>query len=246
VSRSCFASLAAGSARRCVDPITGGSISHNEIATSGSGGAVSAQQGELRIDSVRMEGNSVPTAGVGRASAVDSAGATVVLASALIASNTGGIGAVIAAPDASNASSPVAGAIVIVNSTIADNAFGGVSASSPLTIVNSAIVRQPFGIKLTGSPAPVVSVHTNVLFSNTDAASGLTLDATNLLVDPRLDGKLHLTASSPLIDAGQAGPIQTAIAAAPAVAAPSLDIDGEARSLGARPDIGADEYRPSP
>ncbi len=62
----------------------------------------------------------------------------------------------------------------------------------------------------------------------------LTIDGTNLdAVDPRFaDALLHLSAASPLIDAGDSN--------APEL--PATDMDGEARIMGVRVEIGADEY----
>ena len=52
--------------------------------------------------------------------------------------------------------------------------------------------------------------------------------------DPLLTGNLHLQAGSPCIDAG------TAIA--PGI--PATDCDGQPRTSGVAPDIGADEVQP--
>src|SRR6185295_532252 len=112
--------------------------------------------------------------------------------------------------------------------------------------VNSVILREPVGITVSGSPVPPLLVRTNALFANTANAAGMTLDASNMIVDPKLDATLHLIAGSPLIDAAMPGPTQTADAFSPPVELPTKDIDGDPRILGAKPDIGADEFRPSP
>ncbi|MEZ4364640.1 MAG: hypothetical protein R3B48_30975, partial [Kofleriaceae bacterium] len=74
------------------------------------------------------------------------------------------------------------------------------------------------------------------------------LDSTNLTVDPKLNAELRLTADSPLIDLGIAGPIPSL--GGGVLQPPERDIDGDSRAITgipgnpALPDIGADEYRP--
>lgn len=215
--------------------MTGGSLSFNDTgSTTGSGGGLYVDRGEVRLDGVRIEGNAAgPMAGAG-GSGVHAITARLVVAGSIISANLGGSGGLVVGTQAS---------AVVLNCTIADNPVRGIHTSSTLTVVNSVILREPVGITVTGSPAPSVLVKTNALFSNTANADGLTLDSTNLVGDPLVDTSFHLMAGSPLIDAGQAGPIQTADQFAPPVELPARDIDGDSRTLGARPDIGADEFR---
>ena len=75
----------------------------------------------------------------------------------------------------------------------------------------------------------------NDFYNNTTHQRGFSLDPTNIVINPQLDGLFHLNAGSPAIDAGTR------------LNAPFHDFDGEARPmLGAsglfRFDIGADEF----
>lgn len=219
----------------------GGSISHNDVGnTTGAGGGLYVNMGEVRLDDVHIEGNTAGLQTAAGASGLHSIGAQLILASSIVASNISGTGGISVGPP---------GAAVIANCTIADNPGRGVATSTYLTVMNSAILREPVGIAVVGNPAPSVLVHTNALFSNTANVSGMTLDASNIVVDPRLDNNLHLTAGSPLIDAAQPGSVQSADPTAPPVEPPTTDIDGDPRVMGpkdthALPDIGADEFRP--
>jgi len=220
--------------------IAGGTISHNDVGnTTGNGAGLELGGGSVRLDGVTMVGNSTGAFAGGGAGAIHAANTKLVVASSVIASNTGNAGAIAVGPQGSTA---------IINCTIADNTARAIGASSFLTVVNSVLVRDTVGIAL--SQAPLVFVQQNSFFGNTTDATGLTLDGSNLTVDPQLDATLHLLASSPLIDAGMSGPIATPDTTAPPVDPPALDIDGDPRVIQGRtarlPDIGADEFRPAP
>jgi parallel beta-helix repeat protein/predicted outer membrane repeat protein len=112
--------------------------------------------------------------------------------------------------------------------------------SSPL-VVNNIIAFVGTGILGDGLANPWIQF--NDLWMNVLAnVSGVSVDATNLSVDPQLanpdDEDYHLTAQSPLIDAGTSD------------GAPTVDFDADPRPIDgdgdgmASIDIGADEYRP--
>jgi hypothetical protein len=175
----------------------------------------------------------------GGAGAIHAAGTKLVVTSSVIASNVGTAGAIVAGPQ---------GPTAIVNCTIADNTARGIMASGTLTVVNSDLLRDGVGIELSQSPQTIIQQ--NAFFGNTTNAVGTALPGSNLTVDPRIDGTLHLMADSPLIDAAIPGPISTPDLSAPPVDPPTKDMDGDLRVLmgktGLLPDIGADEYRRTP
>lgn len=219
--------------------ITGGTISHNDAGnTSGTGAGLELSGGSLRLDGVAIVGNTTGALAGGGAGAIHAAGTKLIVASSVIASNVGASGAIVVGPQGSTA---------IVNCTIADNAAPGIVASSTLTMVNNVLLRNGVGLEL--SQAPTTIIQQNAFFGNTTNAIGTTLPASNLTVDPRIDGTLHVMADSPLIDTAIPGPISTPDTTAPPVDPPTKDIDGDPREItgkiGLLPDIGADEYRPT-
>lgn len=221
--------------------ISGGTLSRNDVGnTTGAGGGLYVNTGQVRVDGVDIEGNSAGIQTGAGASGIDATDAHVIVTSSILAGNHGGTAAVSGAVSTSTAQ----GAMALVNCTIAGNDTRGVTASTLLTVVNTAIINEPVGINLSGSPAPASVITHNAVFTCTTNAIGLTLDASNLTVDPRFDSNLRLTASSPLINAGLPGAVQTAEPGAAPITPPSFDIDGGARSVGTAPDIGADEYQP--
>ncbi|HEX8112314.1 MAG TPA: right-handed parallel beta-helix repeat-containing protein [Kofleriaceae bacterium] len=218
--------------------INGGTISHNDVGnTTGTGAGLDLIGGSVRLDGVTITSNATGALAGGGAGAIHAAGTKLILTSSVIASNIGNAGAIVADPQGSTA---------IVNCTIADNTARGILASSTLTLVNSVLLRNGVGLELSQSPQTIIQQ--NAFFGNTTNAVGTTLPASNLTVDPRIDGTLHLMADSPLIDTGMAGPISTPDTTAPPVDPPSKDIDGDPRVVMGKtsllPDIGADEYRP--
>ena len=216
--------------------ITGGTLARNDVGnTTGAGGALYVTMGQVRVDGVDIEGNSAGIQAGAGASGIDATGAQLIVTSSIIAGNHGGTAGISAGPQ---------GAAALINCTISNNDTRGVTASTLLTVVNTAIVHEPVGINLTGSPAPASVITKNALFANTANAVGLVPDASNLTVDPLFDSQLRLTAGSPLINAGQIGAIQSADGGAAPITPPSFDIDGDPRTVGTAPDIGADEFRP--
>lgn len=220
--------------------ISGGTISHNDVGnTTGTGAGLELSGGAVRLDGVTISGNATGPLAGGGAGAIHAAGTKLIITSSVIASNIGNAGAIVADPQGSTA---------IVNCTIADNTARGILASSTLTLVNSVLLRDGVGLELSQSPQTIIQQ--NAFFGNTTNAVGLTLPGSNLTVDPRIDTTLHLMANSPLIDAGIAGPISTPDTTAPPVDPPSKDVDGDPRVITGKtallPDIGADEYRPTP
>lgn len=220
--------------------ISGGTISHNDVGnTTGTGAGLDLSGGSVRLDGVTITGNATGALAGGGAGAIHAAGTKLIVSSSIIASNIGNAGAIVADPKGSTA---------IVNCTIADNTARGILASSTLTLVNSVLLRDGVGLELSQTPQTIIQQ--NALFGNTTNAVGTTLPASNLTVDPRIDGTLHLMADSPLIDAGIPGPISTPDTSAPPVDPPTTDIDGDPRVIMGKtallPDIGADEYRPRP
>lgn len=94
------------------------------------------------------------------------------------------------------------------------------------TIYNNIIAHND-GYQLS---APYATVVSNCAFPSGISGGG------NIMVDPKLgdwqNGDFHLTASSPCINAGDPG--------APGLSI--MDLDGDPRTLGSAPDMGADEY----
>jgi hypothetical protein len=104
---------------------------------------------------------------------------------------------------------------------------------SPLTLVNSIVTNWMVGV---ASDVPITAT-TNDFFGN--GSDGVSLDATNLAVDPLLDDTHHLMPGSPLVDAGSH------------TDGPFHDFDREPRPMAAlsprfRFDIGADEVPGAP
>ena len=124
---------------------------------------------------------------------------------------------------------------LITNNTIAGNTAAG-GGGGGMTIVsadpfvtNSIVEENVNGEIYVPSGSPVVTY--------CDVTGGFSgtgnIDADPLFVD-LANGDLHLAAGSPCIDTGSAS--------APVL--PVVDVDGDARIIGAGPDIGADEAHP--
>ena len=134
----------------------------------------------------------------------------------------------------------------IANNTIAGNSGGSTGGgiycdSSSPAISNNIVAFNSGGIyrddRFQGSP----TLQRNCVF-NPDGYnySGLNPGATDIHVDPlfvnRAAGDYHLSGASPCINAGDDSVVQ----------AGGVDMDGEARIMGAHVDIGSDELDPNP
>jgi len=109
----------------------------------------------------------------------------------------------------------------------------GVHSEADLSLVNN--IFSNFQNAVVAQGAANVSSQTNDFWDNVVDAAGFLLDASDLQLDPLLDGTHHLTVASPLIDVGTRSD------------GPFGDIDGEPRPMAVlssryRMDIGADEF----
>lgn len=135
--------------------------------------------------------------------------------------------------------------LALLNSTLVDNraevvggitlnAAGGLTDATTLELQNTILTDNRddggFGDLLMQS-ATVLTVNADHSDIGMRTTSGGTFNdlAGNLSVDPELDHKYHLSATSPLVDA------------ADCTIAPPLDLDGDPRPSGLSCDIGADE-----
>jgi hypothetical protein len=131
----------------------------------------------------------------------------------------------------------------LAHNTIAQNVTNGVyvgwwygAESTSLTMTNNIIVSHTTGVYVYDDPTNQVTATHTLLFGNATDSGGGTVLSTNEItgsaprfVDP--PGRdYHILVGSPAIDAGTPVPwLQT-------------DIDGNPRPIGARYDIGADEF----
>jgi parallel beta-helix repeat protein len=124
---------------------------------------------------------------------------------------------------------------VIINNVIADNSSGygrqGIFTYNlpSATVRNNIIVGHYIGVH--AQPGTIL-LDCNDVWNNVYNYVGLTPDECSLSVDPEFQegtDSYHLRMGSPLIDQGSAEE------------APAWDFDGDARPLGAKTDIGADE-----
>lgn len=132
----------------------------------------------------------------------------------------------------------------LVNNTIAQNNLGSggegvyLTSSSTLTLTNNIIVSHTYGIYNRG--IGTATARYTLFYGNTNDTGGHgVIDSTNAVIgDPLFMNPAgwdyHLRTGSPCIDAGDPAGVPPA---------PSTDIDGDPRPMGARVDIGADEYR---
>lgn len=138
--------------------------------------------------------------------------------------------------------------IALLNSTLANNradmvggialdARGGLSDATTLDLQNTIVAGNRdaggFGDLLMQSQT-LLSVNADHSDIGTYSPAGGTFNdlGGNLSVAPALDRTYHLSAASPLVDAGNCA------------VAPALDLDGDPRPSGASCDIGADEVVP--
>jgi hypothetical protein len=182
------------------------------------------------LDRVRFGGNQASIAG----SALSLEDTPFEVSNSVFMGDAGSAGSAIYASDFSSAEARSRG--VVRNSTLIGSGSGSaIDTDAPLEVVNSIVRGHGVGIAYAG-PAGALVVSHDAFWQNGVhvLAPGFALDASNRVVDPRLDEALRLLPDSPLIDAGRRTP------------GPYADIDGEPRpAAGAAGrfalDIGADE-----
>jgi hypothetical protein len=206
--------------------IRGGRIADNESAFYGT--AVYADNvSELEIDGVRFERNYGYSSGHGDALYVDATPTRVTNTSFF--EHDGSLDSI---------SIGLGSPTTIANCTVLGSGEKtGILSVSSLTLVNSIVTSWSLGMDV--GPAATVTATTNDFFGNANATAGFSLDASNLSVDPLLDASYHLTAGSPLIDAGSR------------TDGPFHDFDADPRPMATlsprfRFDIGADEFGGAP
>ena len=86
----------------------------------------------------------------------------------------------------------------MTNNTFVNNGDVGIHTQSPLTLTNTIIMSHTIGISTTTA----ITETYNDFYANTTNAQGFTLDPTDLTVTPHLTADYHLSAGSPVIDAG--------------------------------------------
>jgi hypothetical protein len=229
-------------------------IDHNRADVDASGGGVQLENTQAVLIGNLIATNSMSN-GAGSGGGVDVTGGAVTLIGNTIVDNTaddgqnpgsgGGIAfrgaqyTVINTIVARNRAVTAGGIIADVgspgtlrNDTIVANSGDGVRTAAALTLVNSIVKGHAVGVRVIGAVSLDVSF--NDFWLNTQHTVGFTPSGTNLDVDPLLDATYHLTAASPVADAGTSA------------GAPADDIDGEPRPMigpSGQPkfDIGADE-----
>jgi len=206
--------------------IRGGRIADNLSAFYGTG-VYAVNVSELEIDGVRFERNYGYPSGHGDAVYVDATPTRVTNTSFF--EHDGSLDSI---------SIGLGSPTTIANCTVLGSGEKtGIAISSNLTLVNSIVTNWSLGAE--AGPGVAVTATTNDFFGNANATAGFSLDASNLSVDSLLDATYHLTAGSPLIDAGSR------------TDGPFHDFDGEPRPMAAlgsrfRFDVGADEFAGAP
>jgi hypothetical protein len=212
--------------------IKGGRILNNvtSINDEGYGGGLYARSSKISLDAVLVKNNSAgnsPNYGLGGGLAFFSSPYTIT--NAIIAQNTAypndtAVGGVYA-----DRNSPGQ----LINNTLANNKGQGIRSAAPITLTNDILLGHTTGISMT-QHAPAYA-NFNLFYNNTTNQRGFSLNISNIIINPQLDGSYHLTSISPAIDAGTR------------TGAPLHDYDGQPRPMQAtsglfRFDIGADEY----
>jgi hypothetical protein len=206
--------------------IRGGRIAENVSAFYGTG-VYAVNVSELEIDGVRFELNYGYPTGHGDALYLDATPARVTNTS--FYEHDGSLDSI---------SIGLGSPTTIANCTVLGSGEKtGIASASDLTLVNDIVTNWSLGAEV--APGVDVTATTNDFFGNADATLGFSLDASNLSVDPLLDASYHLTAGSPLIDAGSR------------TAGPFRDFDGDPRPMAVlakrfRFDVGADEFAGAP
>lgn len=212
--------------------LKGGRIAENRPGLSGFGSALYSKNSTVTLDRLLVQDNvgGALETDTGASSGLYFSNSTFSLKNAVISGNSNRLaGAVYAAADSTG---------LLVNNTLASNGTAVSSAAvvvrGAVTVVNNLITGEGLGIhRLAGT----VTASHNSFFGNGTNAQGVSLDGTNLTgVNPLLDANRHLTAGSPLIDAGTRTD-----------AVPEVDFDGQVRPMVGssgffKVDIGADEF----
>jgi hypothetical protein len=190
----------------------------------GQGGGLFAEQAQVNLDAVRITSNhAYLEGGLAFLGALVDGSPAYTMTNSLVANNSattyGGVTADSVAPG------------TMANDTVINNGDLGIYTESPLTITNSIIMSHTLGINASHG----ITETYNDFYANTTNAQGFTLDPTDLTVNPQLTSNYHLSASSPVMDAGTRN------------GAPQDDIDGEPRPMKGtsglyKVDIGADEF----
>jgi hypothetical protein len=211
--------------------IQGGQIRNNvtSINDEGYGGGLYARKSEVSLDTVLVKTNSAgnsPYYGLGGGLAFFSTPYTItngIVAKNYAYPNDTSVGGLYA-----DSKSPGH----FFNNTLADNKGQGIRSAAPITLTNNIIMGQTTGISMTAH-APA-SANFNLFYNNTTHQRGFSLNSSNIIINPQLDGDYHLTHTSPAIDAGTRD------------GAPLHDFDDQPRPMRGisgfyRFDIGADE-----
>jgi FG-GAP-like repeat/FG-GAP repeat len=212
--------------------IQGGQIINNvtSINNEGYGGGLYARSSKISLDAVLVKNNSAgntPFYGLGGGLAFFGSPYTItnaIIAQNTVYSNDTAVGGIYA-----DRNSPGQ----LINNTLANNKGQGIRSAASITLTNDILMGQTTGVSMT-QHAPA-SANFNLFYNNTTNQRGFSLNISNIIINPQLDSRYHLTSISPAVDAGTRN------------SAPLHDYDGEPRPMQAVSgfflfDIGADEF----